>query len=333
MTLLILIFLFLFVLPNFKWCKDDNQDMFNKQYTDSIKGVFLFFVFVRHFLQYGPIYPDTTFNHLGNVLDSLLAQHIVVMFLVYSGYGVMESACRKGVQYVKDIPYHRVFNTWKKFAVAVTLFILVALLLGTHPFSIHRVVLSLIGWEAYGNSNWYIFCILCMYMFSWLSFRIAGTTPKAAWLTLFFSFVYIAALYKFKGSYWWNTALCYPLGMFLSVYKDSIKNVLSSHWLSCMILSVALFVLSYRGISHYSIIWLWLLCTVCFAMVIIVISARIRLYNKHLTFLGGGQFVRPIHLSEASHDYLCKNRHMRTRWLCFLCRFFCSDNLHHTLAQ
>lgn len=38
-------------------------------------------------------------------------QLIVVMFLFYSGYGVMESVRSKGTAYIKSIPFKRVLST------------------------------------------------------------------------------------------------------------------------------------------------------------------------------------------------------------------------------
>lgn len=39
--------------------------------------------------------------------------------------------------------------------------------------TVSHALLSLIGWENVGNSNWYIFCIICCYAFTYIAFKIA----------------------------------------------------------------------------------------------------------------------------------------------------------------
>ena len=133
-----------------------NADYISKNKTNSIKGIFILLVFINHSVSYMTNYEYNN-NSIGDFLFSLcgIGQLVVVMFLFYSGYGVGESCKKKGLSYIKSIPKHRVLGTLLNFDIAVSVFILMNLLLGL-PLTIQRCLLSLIGWDYVGNSNWYI---------------------------------------------------------------------------------------------------------------------------------------------------------------------------------
>ena len=64
----------------------------------------------------------------------LFGQLIVVMFLFFSGYGVMTAVRNKGEAYVRAMPRHRILSVLLSFDIAVACFALVGLLLGkTYP--------------------------------------------------------------------------------------------------------------------------------------------------------------------------------------------------------
>lgn len=151
-------------------------DYIDVQQCHAIKGVFILVVFVRH------IYPyiinsgcdmSGRLNGLGLMLDSMIGQLLVVMFLFYSGYGVMESIKRKGRSYVSDILKHRVLTTMLNFGVAVAAFIMLNMALGINkPWD--ETLLAFTGWTSVGNSNWYIFVIELCYLLTYFAFLKRG---------------------------------------------------------------------------------------------------------------------------------------------------------------
>lgn len=67
--------------------------------TNSIKGIFILLVFLSHARNYISAYAEYSQNPLNGIYDIFqnhLGQGVVIMFLFYSGYGVMESIKRKG---------------------------------------------------------------------------------------------------------------------------------------------------------------------------------------------------------------------------------------------
>lgn len=139
------------------------SDYLGREQCDSIKGLFLLFVFFRHFMGYVIQAGGHTY-----VFDEYLGQMIVTLFLFYSGFGVMESIKKKGDEYVKSMPKRRILTTLVNFDIAVLAFIALDLMLG-RPITIKQTLLSFVCWESVGNSNWYIFAIICCYIAAFVS--------------------------------------------------------------------------------------------------------------------------------------------------------------------
>ena len=107
-----------------------------------------------------------------------LGQLIVSSCLFYSGYGVFESIKNKGNEYIKGFPRKRILNTLLNFDVAVLAFAFMDILLNI-KFTTTQFLLSLIAWDSIYNSNWYIFCILICYAFTYIVVYIFGKGKKA----------------------------------------------------------------------------------------------------------------------------------------------------------
>ena len=135
--------------------------------TRSINGVFVMLVFLRHLKEY---IERGKLDGIFWSTDKLLGQLIVTTFLFYSGYGIMVSLKNKP-GYVRKMK-KRIFSVWFQFALAVFLFIALGLVMG-EEFGARRILLSFVAWDSVGNSNWYIFAIMAMYIGTYLSALIA----------------------------------------------------------------------------------------------------------------------------------------------------------------
>ena len=94
-----------------------NQGYLSKDSTNAIKGIFILLVFIRHANQYvrqaGYEYSSIC-DRLFLLTDGLLGQLIVVMFLFFSGYGIMCSINRGGQNYIRTILRKRLLNNADK---------------------------------------------------------------------------------------------------------------------------------------------------------------------------------------------------------------------------
>lgn len=258
--------------------------------TNSIKGIFLCFVFFSH------IYGYREFSH--PILDApydffrKTGQCIVVMFLFYSGYGVMESVKKKGQSYVNGIPIQRILKVLLQFDAAICIFWLYRTITGTY-YDVKTMLLTFVGWKAIGNSNWYIFSILWLYLFTFIAFRVfKDNYLKAVIGIILLSLLYMVILCKVGRPYYcYDTTLCYALGMLFSLYRDKIELFLNESrgsWLFFLSISVVGYLSTYfyRSSSHI-IYQIWVFC---FAASILIFTMRYVVDSKPLQWLGKNLF-------------------------------------------
>lgn len=274
--------------------------------TTCINGIFVILVFMSHFCQYIDTASISYFKPY-LFLRAHLGQLIVAPFLFYSGYGIMEQIQKKGNEYVNDIPRKRVIRIWLHFALAVLLFLIVDVLIGDY-YSTNQIILSFFAWESIGNSNWYIFAILCMYIATYVGFKCCSQKKTSIILVGAFSCIYIVTMHFFKdGSWWYDTVLCYPAGMALSYSKDKFQRCIERYKLpaliTCALITLFLYMLLYmlQGniISHE-------LLAIVFCFDIILICSFIRIENQVLLFLGKHTFE--IYILQRIPMILLQNR-------------------------
>lgn len=153
------------------------EDYCSREQTTSINGLFVIIIFIGHIAQRllkipdGPMTDPLSAPYI--TFRSYMDQLVVVPFLLYSGYGIMESIKKKGKDYVKGIPTKRFFKVWYHLALVVTLFLVQGLILGK-SYDASTILLSYIGWKNVGGSNWYIFVTLAMYLAVFVSFMLLG---------------------------------------------------------------------------------------------------------------------------------------------------------------
>ncbi|MDO4344839.1 MAG: hypothetical protein Q4C50_08565 [Eubacteriales bacterium] len=202
------------------------RDYLSKTNTMSVRGLFVLLVIASHFKQYVEL--TGSYDTMYKRLSGYLSQTVIVMFLFYSGYGIYESIKAKGSGYVKAMPVRRILVTFVNLALALFCFLFVNRLLGI-SYDRRTILLAFTGWKTIGNSNWYIFAMMFLYIVTWLSFTVFRKHPVAAIsaVTLFCG-LYMVRLYAIypKQGWWYNTIFCYAFGMWYSFFKDDIERLL-----------------------------------------------------------------------------------------------------------
>ncbi len=256
--------------------------------TNTVRGFFIMLIFLSHFMQYYTY--QNSIDIYGGYVSRTLGQMIVVMFMFYSGYGVCESVKRKGGGYVKSFPKNRVFKTLLHFDIAMLIYFILSLILKLN-YPAQRVLLALIGWESIGNSNWYIFAVLVLYLLTWVAFSIFKSNKiLAAVLTTALIGVYIAVIYNVKEYWWYDTVLCYAAGMWYSIGKDKIEKLLTKNNIIWLVAAVATAVGWWYAHKFRVVPALRVIEAIVFALLVIVLSLKISINNKPLAWLGKHTF-------------------------------------------
>lgn len=255
------------------------RDYMSRESTASVNGIFILVVFVSHMKSY-VVLPEIL-----RQATTGLGQLMVAMFLFYSGYGVAESIRKKGEAYVRGIPVRRVFKVLWQFALTVLLFAVMDWALGI-SFTPSQFVLSLFGWENLGNSNWYIFGILCLYLITWIAFSIFGKSRWRSFVAVcVLTALLILALHETKESWWYNTLTAYPFGMLFSMTREKWDEWLEkpAPYLAILAASLAITVLLNRYSTHTSV---HLCMTVSYCVFILALTKRVPVYNPALEWMG-----------------------------------------------
>ena len=268
-----------------------NEAYMDRKNTVAINGIFVILVLFSHYKQYadlgGPL--DDPYLSLRSHLD----QMVVAPFLFYSGYGMMESIKAKGERYISKIP-KKFLQLLFRFDCAVLLFLLLDLALGIE-YPVRHILLAFTGWTGIGNSNWYIFDILIIYILFWIAFRatfkmnediryIAGAGVLLC-LTAVFAYIMMRAG---KEEWWYNTVLLLPGGVFWSLCREKTEAFICrnelSYWLT-LAAAVTAYIAAFRllrdtGIEGYTI-WAFM-----FMAVLLLVTMKLSICNGILIWIG-----------------------------------------------
>ena len=265
--------------------KESNSKYLSREQTSSVKGIFILLVFLSHFNSYVTFSGTPNWYYIHAI--AFFGQTMVTMFLFYSGYGVMESIKRKGENYVNAIPKKRVLGTLIRFDCAVLCFLIIGYLLG-NVYDIKKVLYSLIGWDSVGNSNWYIFVIVLLYIMTYISFKFLNKKNHIVPIlgVIVLTLVWAILCYKtnIRTLMWYDTALCYAFGMLWSIYKEKIEAIMKNNvvWLLSLLGSVCFFFWLRTTQSIYSA----LIVNLVFVVIVVIFTMRVQVGNKILQRAG-----------------------------------------------
>ena len=149
------------------------------------------------------------------------------------------------------------------------------------------VLLAFTGWTSLGNSNWYIFAVLMLYLFTFIAFfRLAEKPARALWVVTGFTAVYIAVLAFLKDAWWFDTVLLYPIGMWYSFGKARMESFLRGKayrfWLVFSAVFAAM-VVFHLLCANYLCYELWL---ITLALFIVLLTMKVKIGNPVLHFFG-----------------------------------------------
>jgi len=261
---------------------DDNMSI---EQTSCINGFFVAMVLFSHFRQYISL---NTYDNWYLQIPIITTQLIVVSFLFYSGYGLMESKKKKGYPYIKRLPTQRFLKLWFEFAIAVCLYILVNVILN-RVYDLKSILLAFTGWTSIGNSNWYINAMLSFYIIIYISFIFCKKLPDIVpvIITTVLSIGYIIGISYVRPTYCYDTFICLPIGMLFSLYKEPILNFLKKrklYYVLAFVITLVSFILMYHYLRWNP--YLFNIMSILFAFLLVLITMKVSIRNKFLAWLG-----------------------------------------------
>ena len=220
-----------------------------------------------------------------------LGQFVVVPFLFYSGYGIMESINNKD-DYIKTFPKKRFLKIVVQFAIITVLYIILHLCLSS-GYSLPYVLLSFTGITSIGNGGWYILSTFTFYVAIILCFNLFKKNKALATVGVTFCLVLLMAveiLLDFP-TYYYSTTIFFAVGMFYSLLKKPFDKVVMKNnvvWGICLLISVLGFAVL-KGFMDKSVLFYPIWCGFGMLMILFV-TMKVRVENKALVWLGKTTF-------------------------------------------
>ncbi len=257
-----------------------------------IKGVFVLLVFASHVSQYLDL-PGGLMTKSFQLICNNLGQLIVVPFLFFSGYGVRCSIVRKGDEYIRSLPKKRILRTYLHVALILLFFLTVQLIFG-RQYSFKRIVFSFLLLDSFGNSNWYLFAILFLYIATWLSFRLVHSPKWACLLVFVFSIAYFIVISIWKESWWYDTVFVYGFGLVFPDLKDSFTKLTARNPGRLAVFAILIVAVLLLTMLHLHGLFNGLMenvRAVCFILLILVLLSWFEFGNPVFHWLGAHVFL------------------------------------------
>lgn len=333
---ILIVLLLLVTLFGAKWKSSGHSDYLGKAQTTAIKGIFAVIILYSHLRGYLPPRLSDSYDYWYYFTLDGLGQFMVVMFLLYSGYGIMEALKIKRAEYTKTFLTHRVGKIWIMFIIAVALFVILNLILGIEHDPV-KYITCWIGWDDIGNSNWFVFDIIILYLLTYIALLISNTRNWNLKVVTIIVYVLtfcvaIALNISSKGSCWYDTIMAYPTGMLYSIYKKPIETFIKRiKWITALLSSIfILFCCKYFFLAHklvsgaiaesiYNAAYftVTVFTSSVFAVIVLLLTMRLKLDNKILQWLGVNAFA--IYLLQRISMIIATHFGLNENLLIYLC--------------
>jgi len=265
-----------------------NKEYLSIHQTKNIKGIFIVLVFFSHFNSYVDYL--SIFDVKYETIVGLFGQTMVTAFMFYSGYGIAEKIKSKGESYINVMPKRRILKTLVSFNGALVLYLLLGICIG-NSYSWKDILLSMLGWNSLGNSNWYIFSILVLYIITYIAAKIGFHFDDRRITFVCFGMMFtgfFVFLMKTKQIWWYDTLFCYVFGLIYSDNKSFFERQFMNDtikWALTLIMIVGI-VLFLKINNCFGTILLNIIVNLLFVFGVILFTMRIKINNQFLNMCG-----------------------------------------------
>lgn len=261
---------------------NDNRTIMDRDFTGAMKGYLVVYVLIHHFSQrmemQGAMRPFTCVGYI-----------CVAFFFFASGYGLtMGYLKRKSLSHFLRNRFMRIYLP---FVIANLITAFLYFLLSETKYSIADTLLTSITLRTIYRHEilWYLAAQLIFYLLFYISFRLPNKQWQKMLSLTILILCYIVVCYRMNAGFWWyNTALCFPVGSAVALYKTQIETLLSQHFAVTALLLSSVAVITWH--LAYQQIWekpATYIAAVSFAMALCVISYRVTFKTQNIFYRTG----------------------------------------------
>lgn len=180
--------------------------------------------------------------HLGSIL--MCGELATAIFFFLSGYGMTLSLRRNKVDGVYVAKHLR--NLMLPYLIFWLFYVIVGLCVGYFPVD-HALLNDFLTLGMPNAGAWFFKTILGVYVLYFLAARYFGRVAETCVAVVIVLYV-VALAYAGIDAWWWNTLLCFPLGMLAAGHPELFRKGSS---VGTLLLMPLLFILSQRFVPFY----------------------------------------------------------------------------------
>ena len=290
-------------------CGGGLEEALSIKQTHCVNGIFILFVFLVHIKWFMLLPLGYTFqiniDGMYSKFFECVGQLIVVPFLFYSGYGIVERI-KEDSQYIKDFATHRILPLYLNFLIALVCYIILnILIIGGACITSYTLLKSVFFQYSFGNPTWFLFATFYLYIVSWLVFRNCNNRMYCViYLTLSCAIYVYCMRLRIRPTFWYNTIFSYAYGTFVSLYKQEIVAIVKKHFFNCIWICALLFV-SLKVIKSDMCGMRENLAGMAFISIVVLVTYKFEINNTIIMWMGTHVF--PIYMYHLLYFFLFKN--------------------------
>ena len=261
----------------------DTELCLDKNTTNVLKGYAIMVIIIHHLVlrmsRPGILLPFRIGGYLG-----------VTIFFFLSGYGLVCASEKREKNYSKGFMKKRIEKVYVPAVFAQLVYMIILLLCFDYDYSPAGFIKGTFSLYPIDTSQWYIIALFIWYFTFWLLLKLDISWNKRI-IALFVTAAIYIAMCSILGltKNWYDTALCFPLGVTFAVYREKLvcffqKNILIIP-LALIVFGVT--VLFSFGKENSTALILRMISTISFIAIIIIF---IRLFdvssNKLAAYIG-----------------------------------------------
>ncbi len=251
-----------------------------------------------------------------------LLQLMVSTFLLFSGYGVMESMKNKGKSYLNGFMRKRFWKVLYQFELGLLCYYLLWLCWGK-SFSLTETLAGFSGFGgSFGAPTWFIVVTLFMYLVAFISFHFTGWMRWCSVWGLSI-LMYISLSHAMNPEHWWyDTLFCFPAGMTLACCRNKLEAAISWSRIPAPLLGILLVALAYflpnKGLTYQPLFYNLRAILFAYGMALAWSGFRFRRSPRLMLWLGGSALftfyfyhilvytavLRYVPIDMSSHEFL-----------------------------
>ena len=199
---------------------------------------------------------------------------------------------KRGINYVSTLPIKAII-LFIKSQLIILIYLATNIFILKNQITLKRYILSVIFKSGLGNSNWFAFTIIVLYLYSYLSFRFIKNKISFGILILcFLCFLHVIFVFKYfypKQYYTVDTVLCFISGFIFSFVKNHLDKVMIKNDIYYYMITSITIMFYNKTFTNNNLINISIKNSL-FALLIVFISMKIKFNNDFLKFLNSHSY-------------------------------------------